>query len=107
MANSKDPNNSYKVTLINEEIGLNKTVTVLASEYILDAAEQQGLELPASCRAGVCISCVGRMIKGEVDQDHEFLKQKELDAGFALLCKAYPRSDCQILTHQEDPLLDL
>ena len=97
----------YNVTLINEAIGLNKTIKVRGNEYILDAGEQQGIDLPVSCRAGVCVTCTGRIISGTVDQDHDFLKRKELDAGFVLTCKAYPTSNCTILTHQEEALLDL
>jgi len=99
--------NKYKVTLINEEKGLKKTIEVSGDEYIFDAAERQGIQLPVSCRAGSCISCTGKLISGEVDQDHNFLKPNELAAGFILTCRAYAMSDCVILTHQEDALLDL
>jgi ferredoxin len=98
---------TYKVTLINEEKGLNKTIRVPDDQYILDVAEQNGINLPVSCRAGACISCTGKVLKGKVDQDHSFLKQTELDEGFVLTCRAYPLTDCVIQTHQESALLDL
>ncbi len=103
----KNSNKVYQVQLVNKEKGLNTTLKVGASEYILDAAEQQGIQLPVSCRAGACISCTGKMVQGDVDQDHNFLKTKELDAGFVLTCRACPMSDCVIETHQEDALLDI
>lgn len=99
---------TYKITLFNPDKNWKVTIPVKRDEYILDAAEAQGIELPAACRAGACISCTGRIISGSLDQsDHSFLKEKELKAGFALLCAAYPTSDCVIQTHQEDALLEL
>jgi ferredoxin len=97
----------YKVRLIDEQTGLDKTIKVAPNEYILDAAERQGIELPVSCRAGVCVSCTGKVVEGKIEQDTDFLKPKEVQAGFLLTCRAYPRSDCVILTHQEEALLDL
>jgi ferredoxin len=105
---TRDASKVYQVTLINEVKGLKKTVRVRGNEYIVDAAEQQNVELPYACRAGACITCTGKLIEGQVDQnDHCFLREKELKAGFVLLCAAYPMSDCTIATHEEEALFDL
>jgi ring-1,2-phenylacetyl-CoA epoxidase subunit PaaE len=63
-------------------------------DNLLDAALAQGLELPYSCKGGVCSTCRCKVVEGEVDMDVNFaLEDYEVARGFVLTCQSYPVTD--------------
>ena len=61
---------------------------------ILDAARAAGLDLPFSCKSGVCSTCRARLTAGKVSMDRNFaLMKSDVEAGFILTCQSHPTSD--------------
>ena len=63
-------------------------------ENVIDAGLRHGVELPYSCKGGVCSTCRCLLVEGEVDMDVNFaLEDYEVARGFVLACQSYPVTD--------------
>ncbi|KAF6142231.1 hypothetical protein GIB67_012080 [Kingdonia uniflora] len=94
---------AYKVVIEHE--GSIKELEVDEDETILNKALDIGLSVPHDCKLGVCMTCPAKLMSGSVDQSEGMLSDDVVDNGYALLCVAYPRSDCHIRTIPEEELL--
>jgi ring-1,2-phenylacetyl-CoA epoxidase subunit PaaE len=90
-----------QVTLIID--GLEREVEFsLGDPSILDAARRMGLDMPYSCQAGVCSTCKGKLLEGQVRMDRNFaLTPTEVEAGFVLCCQSHPLSAKVVITLDE------
>jgi len=71
-------------------------------DVILDAAERAGLDLPFSCRAGVCSTCRARLVSGSAQMEHNVaLEDWEVEAGYVLCCQARPTSAALEISYDE------
>ncbi|HEX5111252.1 MAG TPA: 2Fe-2S iron-sulfur cluster-binding protein, partial [Saprospiraceae bacterium] len=67
---------------------------------VLDVAMQGGLDLPYSCKGGVCSTCRALVVEGKVHMDIQYgLEPDEIDAGYVLTCQAHPRTERLILDY--------
>ena len=90
-----------RVTIIRD--GVAREIEFHAAQgNILDAAAAAGLEVPFSCKSGVCCTCRAKLIEGEVRMERNFaLEKHEVAAGFVLTCQSHPLTERVVLSFDE------
>jgi ring-1,2-phenylacetyl-CoA epoxidase subunit PaaE len=74
----------------------------MSGESVLDAAARAGIELPFSCRAGVCSTCRTKVVSGSVEMAQNYaLEDWEVEAGYVLCCQSRPTSPKLEITYDE------
>ena len=95
---------TFNVTLRAPD-GTENTITCEDDQYVLDAAEEQGIDMNYSCRAGACSSCAGKIVSGTIDQsDQSFLDDDQMDSGFCLHVLRIQPADLVVEIDKEDEL---
>jgi 2Fe-2S type ferredoxin len=74
-----------------------RTVRCRVDQFVLDAGEDAGIPLSYSCREGACGTCKSKLLSGQVHMEHNGgIRQREIDAGYVLICCSTPLSDLLI-----------
>ena len=69
---------------------------------VIDAAHRQGIELPSSCKGGMCCTCRAKIVEGEVEMANNYsLEPWELEAGFVLTCQSRPLTERVVVDYDE------
>jgi ring-1,2-phenylacetyl-CoA epoxidase subunit PaaE len=69
---------------------------------ILDAAARAGMDVPYSCKSGVCATCRAKVLEGKVRMDRNFaLEPADVAAGFVLTCQAHPLTERVVVSFDE------
>ncbi len=82
--------------------GMSHELRMHAGERVLDVALAAGLDLPYSCKGGVCCTCRAKVLEGQVQMEKNFtLEDWEVQKGFVLSCQARPLSDRVVISYDE------
>ncbi len=92
---------SARVTVIRD--GISREIEFTKSDAsLLDAAARAGMEMPFSCKSGVCSTCRCKLLEGEVRMDKNFaLDKQEVAAGFILSCQAHALTPRVVISFDE------
>jgi ring-1,2-phenylacetyl-CoA epoxidase subunit PaaE len=93
-----DPSTRLEVVLD----GKTHQLAMGAGDRVLDVALEAGLDLPYSCKGGVCCTCRARVLEGRVEMEKNFtLEPWEVDKGFVLTCQARPLTERVVVSYDE------
>lgn len=90
-----------RITIIAD--GLKREMDFRAEDpSILDVGLRAGLDLPYSCKGGVCCTCRAKVLEGKVRMDKNYtLEQPDIDAGFVLTCQAHPLTERVVISFDD------
>ena len=80
--------------------GARRSFTVSRGQSVLESARDNGQEAPFSCKAGVCSTCMCKVLEGEVEMvSNHALEDYEVERGYVLSCQSYPLTDTLVIDY--------
>jgi ferredoxin len=93
------------VTVVNDSGQVTNRFRLPGDQYVWDGADGVGIDLPISCDAGACSTCLWKVLSGSIDQSEQtFLTEDQMADGWALSCVTYATSDIIVKVNQEENL---
>ena len=98
MAARAEGQTGTEITVIIE--GAHRTFEMTKGQSVLEAALANGQEAPFACKAGVCSTCMGKVLEGEVEMlSNHALEDYEVERGYVLTCQSYPLTDKLVIDY--------
>ncbi|SFE17819.1 ring-1,2-phenylacetyl-CoA epoxidase subunit PaaE [Sulfitobacter brevis] len=98
MAKRAEGQKGTEITVIIE--GAQRTFEMTKGQSVLEAALANGQEAPFACKAGVCSTCMGKVLEGEVEMlSNHALEDYEVERGYVLTCQSYPLTDRLVIDY--------
>ncbi|QFT58167.1 1,2-phenylacetyl-CoA epoxidase, subunit E [Sulfitobacter sp. THAF37] len=98
MAKRSEGRKGTEITVIIE--GAERSFTMQKGQSVLEAALENGQDAPFSCKAGVCSTCMGKVLEGEVEMiSNHALEDYEVERGYVLTCQSYPLTDKLVIDY--------
>ncbi|APE45188.1 phenylacetic acid degradation protein [Sulfitobacter alexandrii] len=98
MAKRSEGQKGTEITVIIE--GAERSFTMQKGQSVLEAALENGQDAPFSCKAGVCSTCMGKVLEGEVEMiSNHALEDYEVERGYVLTCQSYPLTDKLVIDY--------
>lgn len=89
-----DPSVNCNIIITLDGRSINFKQPLGSDTAILDAALEQGADLPYACKGGMCCTCKAKLLEGEVNMDvHWGLEEDEINEGFILTCQSHPKTE--------------
>jgi ring-1,2-phenylacetyl-CoA epoxidase subunit PaaE len=101
-SDKREPDNGpkSKITVKLDGRSFDFNLSFTSNTTILDAALQQGADLPFACKGGVCCTCKARLLEGKVEMDvHWGLEEEEIGKGYILTCQSHPKTERVIVDY--------